>query len=124
MKSLSLVLPIYNEAGIIKEAVSYCIEVLSKDFKDFEIILINDGSKDQTGQVIEEIARQDKRIRVLDNLINLNLGISIQRGFKCASKEYVIFDAIDLPLDPADLLGLINAMEDNDILYQVILIPC
>lgn len=106
--SISLILAVYNEINIIEKAVKYCNEVLSRDFEDFEIILVDDGSVDGTGDVMEEFVKGNSRIRVVHNNINLNLGISILRALALSTKDYVVYNAVDLPLDPKDITWLIE----------------
>lgn len=115
-QSLSLILPVYNEKDLVTSALNRCLESLFKDFSDFEIILLDDGSNDGTGEIMDELSKDIKQIRVFHNYINLNLGISMQRGFAVANKDYVIFDSVDLPLDPKDIRGFIENNLDSDML--------
>lgn len=109
-------MPVYNENVLLAEAVGRCVEVLSKNCRDYEMILIDDGSNDGTSERMIELARVNDRVKVIHNHINLNIGISIQRGFAIASKEYVIFDSVDLPLVPEDIPGIVEKMDDLDML--------
>jgi len=113
MPTVSYIISAYNEESIIRDSLKYCIECLNKDFEDYEIILVNDGSKDKTGEIMEEIANNNVKIIVMHNLINLNMGISIQRALSIASKDYAIFNAADLPLDPAVTSTIISLMNDG-----------
>ena len=115
-ESLSLVLPVYNEANLVRSAVTRCIQVLSHDFEDFELILVDDGSTDGTSDIMDEFAKNDKRVRVLHNYINLNIGISVPRGLMIASKDFVIWNAVDLPLAVEDIAGLMQHMKKCDML--------
>jgi glycosyltransferase involved in cell wall biosynthesis len=115
-KSISLVLPVYNEEVILKEAVEKVYMALKNDFEDFELILIDDGSKDKSYLKMLELKQAYPEIIVMQNLINLNQGVSIQRGFAISSKEYVVHNGIDLPLKPIELKQLIMQMDDCDLL--------
>lgn len=115
-ESLSLVMPVYNEASLVEAAVKRCVEVLSRDFNDFEVILVDDGSTDGTGEIMDKSAANDKRIRVLHNYINLNIGISVPRGMMTATKDFVIWNSVDLPLAIEDIAGLMQYMKDCDVL--------
>ena len=95
------------------DSINYCIECLDKDFEDYEIILVDDGSRDRTGEIMDEIAKKNDKVIVLHNLINLNLGISIHRALTIASKDYITFNAADLPLDPATTLMITELMNDG-----------
>jgi undecaprenyl-phosphate 4-deoxy-4-formamido-L-arabinose transferase len=114
--SISLVVPVYNERDLLFPAVEHCMKVISSDFEDFELILVDDGSTDGTGEAMDKLAVSDSRICVLRNNINLNVGISVQRAMTVASKEYVVHNAIDFPLAAEDIAGLVSHMEDCDVL--------
>lgn len=116
MSSVSLILPVYNEGSILEKTVIHCKKVLSENFDDFEIILIDDGSTDETGEVMDRLAELDNRIHVLHNLINLNVGVSVQRGMVSATKDYIVHNAVDLPLAPEDVPDLIKQMNKCDVL--------
>jgi len=65
---------------------------------------------------MEEFARADSRVKVLHNHINLNIGVSIQRGFAISSKDYTFFNSVDLPLNPWDIKGIIKNNDEFDLL--------
>ena len=113
---LSCILAGYNESERIEGAVKHCLQVLERDFEKFEIILIDDGSRDDTAKKMEELSRLDSRIRCLPNLINLNFGASVLRGLVAAKYKFVIYNAIDLPLAPGDYRDILREMEKYDLL--------
>ncbi len=115
-ESISLIVPVYNEGEMLEGVIKGCIETLKKDFKDFELILIDDGSTDGTGWLMDKIAAGDKRVLVLHNLVNMNVGISVQRGFAVAEKKYVVHNAVDFPLAVGDIRALIEKMDGVDVL--------
>ena len=114
--SFSLIISAYNEAAIIEDCVQTCIDSLSSHFTDYEIILINDASTDSTGQIMDEIAIAHPNIIVLHNEANLNMGASIQCGMAIATKEYVTFNAADLPFDPQNYREVIEQASDADMI--------
>lgn len=113
---VSYVLAGYNESELIEEAVSRCVKALEKDFDDYELILINDASKDNTLEIMNRCAQENPHIRVLDNLVNLNFGTSVLRGLKAAKKEWVVYNAVDLPLKPELTKKLIRHAQAYDVL--------
>jgi undecaprenyl-phosphate 4-deoxy-4-formamido-L-arabinose transferase len=115
-ESLSIVFPIYNEKHSVKNAVLECLNILSKDFVNYEIILVDDGSTDGTDEIIAELSSQYPQIIPIFNYVNLNQGISIQKGFKVARNEYVIHNAIDLPLAINRISSLIASAKKCDLL--------
>ena len=92
MTAVSIIVPVYNA----EKAIGKCIEsILSQEFTDFELLLINDGSKDNSAAVLDEYAAKDSRIRVIHKA---NSGVSATRnlGLKEAKGEYIQFlDADD-----------------------------
>ncbi len=115
-ESISLIVPVYNEGEMLEGVIKGCIETLEKDFKDFELILIDDGSADGTGDLMDKIAAGNKRVKVLHNLVNMNVGISVQRGFASATKTYVVHNAVDFPLAVSDIRPLVEKMDGVDVL--------
>lgn len=115
-ESISLVLPVYNESNLLGSTVRRCIEVLSRDVADFELILVDDGSTDGTGDEMDELAKSDERIHVLHNIINLSVGIAVQRGMASATKDFIVHNAVDLPLSVEDIAKFIQHAKDCDIL--------
>ncbi|AEF81274.1 glycosyltransferase family 2 protein [Leadbettera azotonutricia] len=113
--SVSMLIPAYNEEDILLPALERSLECFQRDFEDYEIVLINDGSKDNTGAIIDEFVKTHDHAVALHNLINLNYGASIQRGFVAASKKYVFANAADLPLDPGKVRELIEKSENENI---------
>ena len=95
---ISVIVPVYN----VEQYVGECIEsILSQSFYDIELILINDGSKDNSGSMCDEYAKKDNRIKVIHKK---NEGVSIARniGIKNASGKYIAF------VDSDDLVGQRN----------------
>jgi len=133
---ISLIISAYNEATIIEDCVQTCIDSLSAHFTDYELILINDASTDRTGQIMDDLALTAKKsiesptatetpnktvtatpsIKVLHNETNLNMGASIQRGMTIATKDYVTFNAADLPLNPDMYKELVENAPDADMI--------
>ena len=95
---VSVILPIYNVELYLKE----CIEsVIGQSYKDLEIILVDDGSTDQSPYICDEYAKIDRRIKVIHKK-NGGLGYARNSGMKVATGEYVAFvdsdDYVDLDM--------------------------
>lgn len=89
---VSIIVPVYNVENYIKECI---ISLLKQDYPDFEVILINDGSEDQSGKICESYAAEDKRIQVIHQV---NSGVSAARnaGLAVVTGDYITFiDADD-----------------------------
>ena len=95
---ISIVIPCYNEEAILQTNINTIINYLeSKNHKyQWEIIIIDDGSKDKTGQIADEFANERKEIKVIHHPINLNLGRGLQTGFRHSKGDIIVVLDIDL----------------------------
>jgi glycosyltransferase involved in cell wall biosynthesis len=80
----------YNEEGNIRQVVTSAVSVLSKRCEEFEVIIINDGSRDKTREIAEGIASKDRRIKVVNHEKNQGYGAALRSGF-AACKHDIIF---------------------------------
>lgn len=112
MPLVSIIIPVYNVAKYL----SHCLNsVLSQNFKDFEILLVNDGSTDTSDKICNEYAEKDNRIRVFHKE---NGGLSSARnyGLKKSNGKYVIFlDSDDFWSNDDILLSFFHKAEDNNL---------
>ncbi len=113
---VSYVLGVYNEASLLQESIQRIVKALENDFEDYELILVDDASTDGSGEIMERMARDDPRITVLHNLVNLNFGTSVLRGMRSAKKKWIIYNAADLPLYPEETKEVIAAAQEYDVL--------
>ena len=113
--SISVFLPCYNEQDNITSVVEQALTVLEKLNADFEVIIVNDGSSDRTGQIAEEIAGQKDRVKVVHHGTNLGYGAALQSGFKAATKEFVFYTDGDGQFDINEMPPLLRLMEQYDI---------
>jgi len=84
---LSIVIPMFNEAENVKTTLSRVEESLSTFKGSFEIVAVNDGSTDNTLEILKEIAEKDKRIKVVSYPKNMGRGMALRRGFKESQGE-------------------------------------
>jgi len=90
MRSLSVVIPACNEAENIVGALDNVTGALAPLPLDAEIIVVDDGSRDATGDLVREYARQRPAIRLLVNERNLGFGASYRRGVEAATREHIV----------------------------------
>lgn len=83
---VSVIMPAYNSQAYIREAIS---SVQVQSVADWELIVIDDGSQDRTRQIVEELAQQDPRIRLVTNEQNMGAGGTRNRGLDMSRGEYV-----------------------------------
>ena len=87
---LSAVIPVYNSGSILHETYRHVKQALSKVTGDYEILFRNDGSTDESQQVLERIAKSDKHVRIFRNE-NHGLGFVLRRMFKDARGDIIIY---------------------------------
>ena len=93
MPKISVIIPVYNTENYLKECLN---SVINQTFKDIEIICVNDGSTDNSLSILEEYARTDSRIKII-NQKNQGVSSSRNNGIKSARGEYIMFlDSDDL----------------------------
>jgi glycosyltransferase involved in cell wall biosynthesis len=103
MGSFSLVLPAHNEAENIEPVVRRALEILPNYFDRFEIIVVDDGSKDNTGAIIDRLATEDSRVRTIHHSRNRGYGGALTSGFKASNGDHVMFMDSDRQFDIADI---------------------
>ena len=111
---LSVVLPAYNEEQVIASTVEQVTHELANLTRDFEVIVVNDGSTDRTGAVLSALQKLDRRIRVLTHTRNQGYGATLADGFAAATKELTFFMDSDGQFDIRELkrfLSLIDAFD-------------
>lgn len=114
--SVSVIIPIYNEERLVESAMENCLRKLDDDFEDYELIVVDDGSRDNTAAILKEKFSHHPRLVFCPNYINLNQGASVQRGWSIATKSYTVHNGIDLPLDIKEIRTLLEDIKDADIL--------
>jgi len=87
-RSISVIMSAYNEAERIESAVKSVKEKLKEHNFDYEILIFNDASTDETGKIADKLAVKDSKIRVFHNPKNMNLGYNISQGIAMATKTY------------------------------------
>ena len=107
--------PCYNEQDNVGRTTQRAVEVLEELGADFEIILVNDGSADETGVRADAIAAGDKRVRVVHHPQNMGYGAALQSGIKAARKELIFFTDGDGQFDIGEIKLLLPLIMQNDI---------
>jgi glycosyltransferase involved in cell wall biosynthesis len=102
--SISLVIPMFNEEANIQHAIDYAVEALTAHASEYEIIIVDDASTDQSPDVVQRATAGNPRIRLIRHDFNQKLGASLRTGFAAAKHELILYMDADLPFDP-DVLG-------------------
>lgn len=113
--SLSVFLPCYNEVNNIKRVTEQAIAVLKDTGTDYELIIVDDGSKDGTGEAADRIAAENESVKVIHHPTNRGYGAALQSGFRAATKELVFYTDGDGQFDITEMPALLPLMKEYDI---------
>lgn len=111
--SITVFFPAYNDAGTIASMVVLADRTLRKLADDYELIVVNDGSRDHTAQVLSELESAYPRLRVIHHPANRGYGSALRTGFANASKEWIFYTDGDAQYDVRDLEKLVPLMSDD-----------
>lgn len=114
-RSLSFVLPAFNEEGNIVASVRRCVEVATELALEFEVIVVDDGSVDATKVLVDGLAAGDARVRALHHPKNRGYGAALRTGLFAATKDLVFFTDADLQFDVAEVTHLLARAEEAEI---------
>lgn len=112
--SLSIVLPAYNEDAVIGATLEQVLSGLATWVKDFEVIVVNDGSTDHTGEIVSAIMETEPRVRVVTHERNQGYGSALADGFAAATKELTFFMDSDGQFDIRELAQLLLFIDEYD----------
>jgi glycosyltransferase involved in cell wall biosynthesis len=114
---ISVIIPCYNEEHTILKVIKSVHESLNR--YEYEIILVDDGSTDNTKELLEEYSRSDEKVEVIYHDINSGKGASLRTGFKAAIGDVVIIQDADLEYDPSEYSKLFKPIQDGkaDVVY-------
>jgi glycosyltransferase involved in cell wall biosynthesis len=121
MTTLSVFLPAYNEANNVRKAVEDVNAVLQRFDLDYEIIVVNDGSKDNTGDIVREVMQDIPELRLEEHFPNRGYGGALKAGFAAAQGELIAFAPSDNQFDFGEITHLLEKIQDADIVsgYRV-----
>jgi glycosyltransferase involved in cell wall biosynthesis len=113
-RSISVFFPAYNDAPSLPALLAGTFETLRPRFTDFEVIVVNDGSHDDTGAVLERLREEyGARLRVITHEVNRGYGGALRSGFQAAKKDLVFYTDGDGQYDVRELPKLLELMTDG-----------
>jgi glycosyltransferase involved in cell wall biosynthesis len=112
---LSVIMPVYNEVGTIKEIVDRVGKVGLAD----EIVIIDDASTDGTREILQQLAEDDASIKLILHDRNQGKGTAVRTGIKVAGGELLLIQDADLEYDPRDYPSMIRPIDEGtaDVVY-------
>ena len=112
--SLSIVIPAFNEERRLPATLNRVFEYLkSAGFSDWEVLVVNDGSRDGTADVVRRYGAGDSRVRLLENPGNRGKGYAVRNGMLHSSKDWVLITDADLSAPIEELSKLTDAVEER-----------
>ncbi|MCG3127692.1 MAG: Dodecaprenyl-phosphate galacturonate synthase [Phycisphaerae bacterium] len=113
--SLSLFFPCYNEEANVERVTRAAVEVGGTITDDFEVLIVNDGSRDRTGEIADRLAGEIPNVRAVHNQPNRGYGGALARGFRECRKNWIFYTDGDGQFDFKELPALIPLLEQCDI---------
>ena len=113
--SLTIFFPCYNEEQNVERVTREALETAGQVSDDYEIIIVNDGSRDRTAEVTDKLAAEYPAVRVLRHEVNKGYGAALQTGFKNARKELVFYTDGDGQFKIEEIKKLLPLIEKYDI---------
>jgi len=101
----------YNEEAYVDRSVAAAGGVLERMGGEWEIVIVDDASTDETARRAEALAAADARVRVIHNAVNRRLGGTLRAGYAAARKELIFYTDADLPVDLAQLPRAVHLLE-------------
>lgn len=116
--TLSIILLAYNEAVSIADVAATVVQAVDGVLPDYEILIFNDASTDDTGAIIDRLAAGNPRIRALHNPQNMNVGYCVWRGIELARMQYVCALPGDNDLRADDVIRFLRATGTQDVILS------
>jgi glycosyltransferase involved in cell wall biosynthesis len=110
---LSIFFPAYNDSGTIASLVITALRTARKLTPDHEVIVVNDGSADNTAEILDELARTYPEVRIVHHEQNRGYGGALRTGFATARRELIFYTDGDAQYDPAEMTVLWHALADG-----------
>jgi glycosyltransferase involved in cell wall biosynthesis len=121
LPQLSAFMPAYNEEANIRRVAEDVLAKLRQVTGDLELIIVNDGSKDKTGEIINKLASEYPEIVAKHHEVNRGYGAALKTGFSSCRKDYIFYTDGDGQFDAAEISKLIPLIEKGDVVsaYRV-----
>lgn len=115
LASITVFFPCYNEEENVERTTLAALKMARRVSSDVEVIIVNDGSRDQTGRIADRLAQEHAEVRAVHNNPNLGYGGALQRGFREATKQWIFYTDGDGQFDFEEIDKLIALSNEYDI---------
>jgi len=114
LPELSVFFPAYNEQGHIAKTVNSALAILPNIAKDWEILVVNDGSKDKTGEIIDKLAKKHNNVKVIHHKANRGYGAAFKSGLYGGQYKWVAFTDSDGQFDLGEIVNFIEKQKETN----------
>lgn len=115
MHSISVITLAYNEEGSLERVVQNTLGVLARIAVEYEVIVVNDGSTDQTGEIAEHLAAENQHVRVVHHEGNRGIGAGMNSGHQLARYDLISYAVGDGQIPPASIVSFLEVIDDTDV---------
>jgi len=112
---ISVIIPAYDEEKTIQETIDGICKILNREKSEFEIIVVDDNSKDSTNDIVTQLQKKYANLILLKNVVNKGKSFSLNCGFQHAKGSIIIMMDADLQQIPDDIPLLLNPIKKNGI---------
>src|SRR5690349_5879368 len=116
LAGVSVFLPCHNEEGNVLRVVTELDDVLSRSSWAYEIIVVDDGSSDRTGQIADDLAAARRNIKVVHHRTNRGYGAAVISGIRAAAQPWVVLCDGDGQFEVSDILKLLGRAGEYDVI--------
>ncbi len=116
LSSLSIFMPAYNEEKNIQQTVEEAIQVAQKLAKQYEVIVIDDGSQDRTAQKVKSLQTKYPQLRLVRHRSNKGYGAAVKSGLRAAKMDWIFFTDSDGQFKFDELSGFVAAKDKADLI--------
>jgi dolichyl-phosphate beta-glucosyltransferase len=110
---LSVIVPVFNSAAFISETAQELVTYLEKLGEEYELVFVDDGSLDNTGSILDELAGRHPRVFLIRNGANRGKGYSVRAGMKQARGDFLVFTDADLAYPPTEIGKIVQTLREG-----------
>jgi glycosyltransferase involved in cell wall biosynthesis len=114
-RSLTIFFPCYNEEANVERAAREALKAAQLVTHDYEVIIVNDGSRDKTGEIADRLVKEDPHVQVIHHPKNRGYGAALTTGYRGATKDSVFYTDGDLQFDLTEITKLWPLLDKFDV---------
>lgn len=118
-KSVSMLTWGYNEEELVAAFLDQAIAIMDANIEDWEIVFVDDGSTDRTGEIVDGYAAINPRVKVIHNEQNINVGRSCRKAISAASKDYLFWQTVDWSYDISNIRIFLELLNHYDVVQGI-----